>query len=343
MEENNVTIKDNEFFHPPFVVNDFNPAISLTQTVDWGLNKLGMPSIHESGITGKGIKIAILDTRVKADHPDLKGAVVKSLNATAEPDTVSYGGHGIACAGIAGGRNNSTGVLGYAPECDIVAIKVMAESGSGNLADIVKGIDMAIAEGCHIISMSLGTSSDVSSLRLAVKRATDKGIFVVAAAGNDGQVDSVNYPGKYENVIAVAATNQAGDVSAFSSMGWDVDIAAPGERILCCWKNNGYVTISGTSMATPAIAGILACLLQAKLEVTQQKLYDTAIDIGDVGKDIKSGYGLISPSGYIAKYTPPPPPPPPVEPIDPNLKVRAAKLKAEEVVVILEDFLNPKV
>lgn len=318
MEDATLEILENEIHQPPFVINQFSPVLPLTQLVGWGLNKLGIDTIHSAGFTGRGIRVAVLDTRVDHSHPDLVGAVIKSLNTTNEADTVALGGHGTAVAGIIGARNNTTGILGYAPDCEIVAIKVMKESGSGDISDIVEGIDLAVSEKCNIINLSLGTSYDYPGMRDAVKRATDAGILVVCAAGNDGTTDSVNYPGRYPLALAVAAIRESGNISAFSSMGWDVDLACAGESIVCPWKNGGYVTISGTSFASPACAGILALLLQAGLQITQERLYETCIDIESPGRDVKAGYGLINPNGYITKYTPP------VLPGDPNQKIEAA-------------------
>lgn len=381
IEECAVTIQGEESVYlPPFVVNDWNPVLPQSQTIDWWYNKLGISAIHSLGITGKGIKVAVIDTLCKPDHPDMAGAVVKSINVTAEAITVPQNGHGQGVAGCIGARNNETGVIGAAPSCQIVAIKAMRESGSGLTSEIVKGIDAAIAEGCHIINMSLGTTADDPAMRDAVKRATDKGILVVCAAGNAGQADSVNYPAKYPLAIAIAATNSSGNVSSFSSQGWDVDIAAPGERILTCWKDNTYATVSGTSFSSPITAGILALFLEAKMQVTQERLYATAIDIGESGRDTSAGYGLINPNGYFTAYSGPSPsatPSPsssssvsesrsespsssasksasssksespsesrstsPSPSESPNQKIKEAKTKAEEVVKILGEVVG---
>lgn len=291
-----------DVFLPPYVVNDYNPIMSQSQTVDWGISKLSIETIHSSGITGKGIKVAVIDTYINPNHPDIIGGVVKAINVTSETPT-NQNGHGQGVASVIGARNNNTGTLGVAPNCDIVAIKAMRETGSGQIAEIIKGIDAAIAEKVHIINMSLGTSADIPEMKAAIKRASDAGIFLVCAAGNDGQADSVNYPGKYDSTFAIAATNQDGKVSSFSSMGWDVDLAAPGEQILTAWKNNGYSTVSGTSFSSPFVAGVLALLLEAGVEVTIDKLDQTSVDIEAPGKDVKAGWGLINPTGYLTKYS----------------------------------------
>lgn len=322
-------MEDNTVYLPPFVINEFDPALPQSQTLDWGMVKLNIPTLHSSGITGKGIKVAVIDTYCNPAHPDMGGAIVKSINVTSEAYTVPQNGHGQGTCGIIGARNNDTGVLGVAPDCQIVAIKAMREAGSGDMNEIIAGVDAAIAEGVQIINMSLGTSTDVPQLKAAITRATAAGIFVVCSAGNAGQTDSVMYPAKYDNTIAVAASNTSGKISAFSSMGWAVDLAAPGERVLTCWKDNSYSTVSGTSFSAPYVSGCIALLLSAKLAVTLERLEDTAIDLEEPGKDTKAGYGLISPTGYITKYTPATPPPPPPN-TDPFLKVRQAEQLLDE-------------
>lgn len=331
-----IKTKDKEVFLPPYVVNNFNPLLPLSQTIDWGINKLGIQSIHSMGITGKGIKVAVIDTYIDPTHPDIIGAVVKQLNATSEPYTTAQNGHGQGTSGVIGARNNNVGVLGVAPGCDIIAIKAMRESGSGDIGELVKAIDMAIAEKVQIINMSLGTTADVPEMKAACARAIAAGILVVCSAGNDGQADSVNYPGKYDGTLAIAATNEAGNVSSFSSMGWDVDLAAPGERILTCWKNKTYAVVSGTSFSAPYVSGCLALLLELKLLITADRLDTTAIDIETPGKDVKSGYGLISPTGFIAKYNVPAPP------TDPMAKAKQADSKLVEAHNLLIDFIAGK-
>lgn len=319
--------EDGTFYLPPFVINDFDPVMPQSQTLDWGMVKLNIPTLHSAGITGKNVKVAVIDTYCNPSHPDMIGAVTREINTTSEQYTVQQNGHGQGTAGIIGARNNGTGVLGVAPDCQIIAIKAMRETGSGDMNEIIAGIDAAVAEGVHIINMSLGTSTDVPAMRAAVLRATNAGILVVCSAGNAGQANSVMFPAKYENAMAIAASNTNGKISAFSSMGWDVDLAAPGEKVLAPWKDNTWAVVSGTSFSAPYVSGCLALLLEAKQLITLGRLEDTAIDIEDPGRDQKAGYGLISPTGFLAKYNVQPPTPPPTPPpvVDPYAKVKQAK------------------
>lgn len=288
---------------PPFVINDINPVLAQSgDTVDWGITALKIPQIHsEFGITGKGVKVAIVDTAADLQHEDLIGAIIENHNTTNEK-YVPTNGHGSGCAALIGARKNDKGILSVAPDCQIIAIKALLESGSGNMVDITEAVNLAIDRGAQVISMSLGGSSTVPGLKTAIKRATDAGIYVICAAGNAGQDNSVGYPAKYPEAYAVAATNQASKVSAFSSRGPEVDIAAPGERILTAWKNGGYATVSGTSFACPITAGCFALFIEAGIKVTPSMTQVTAIDIEEPGVDLKSGYGLINPYELIKKY-----------------------------------------
>lgn len=288
---------------PPYVVNDANPIMGFAENIDWGTNLLKIPQIHsEFKLTGKGVKVAVIDTGVDANHEDLKGAVIKTLNTTNEPYS-STNGHGTGTAGIIGARKNNTGILSVAPDCQIIAIKALTESGSGSMTDIVEAINLAINEGVHVINMSLGGGAGTASLQAAVQKAAAAGIYVICSAGNSGGDNSVGYPARYPQAYAVGAINQSNKISAFSSRGDEVDIAAPGERVLTCWKNGGYATVSGTSFSAPYVSGCFALFVEAKIKMDLLKLKETAIDIEEPGEDNKSGYGLIQPYELIKKNT----------------------------------------
>jgi len=285
----------NQFiFNTPFwVVNDDNPALPLSQGIDWGAAMIKIHQVHALRYKGKGIKVAVIDTSSDVNHPDLRGAITKTLNATRETyRPINH--HSTGVCGIIGARDNEIGVVSMAPECEIIAIKALYEHGGGSLGDIIKAIDMAIDEKVHIINMSLGTTADVPQLHEAVKRAHAAGIVIVCAAGNTGQ-EGVNFPAAYEECIAVGAINSSGKVSSFSTRGLQLETAAPGETVLTTFKNNGWARLSGTSFACPGVAGIAALALQAGIKFTPQLLKETSIDIEEPGFDIKAGYGLINP------------------------------------------------
>lgn len=311
-------MNDEKFFLPPHVINEVAPVLPQSQTIDWWANVTNIPKIHsEFNVRGRDILIGVVDTGIDANHPDLIGAIQEIYNATGEAFAYTHG-HGIGVAGMIGARDNNTGVLGAAPDCKIIAVKGMRENGGGALSEIIKGGDYAASQGCKIINFSLGTSADIPAFKEAVDRWTRAGIIVVASAGNAGLDNSVVYPAKYEKAYAIGATNQNGQVSAFSSRGWEVDIAAPGERVLTTWKDKTYARVSGTSFSAPLVSGLIALMLEAGVPVTQDLLKRTAVDIEEPGQDTKSGHGMIDAYRVIKEHkttpTPVAPSPAPTTP-----------------------------
>lgn len=274
------------------------------QVQDWGIEKVNAPNVWANGVTGSGVKIGVIDSGI-SPHEDL--AVIGGISVV-DYTTSFYDdyGHGTHVAGIIGAKNNNIGTVGIAPDSLIYAIKAIDSKGSGHLSDVVEGIDWAMSQDMDIINMSIGANSDSSSLKMAVDKAYEEGILIVAAAGNDGSKngkdDSVDYPARYDSVIAVGATTERDKRAEFSSTGAAVEVAAPGSNILSTYINNSYVTMSGTSMASPYVAGQLALLIQENPNLSHTKirsLLETAVrDIGVKGKDTFFGYGLIQ-SGNI--------------------------------------------
>ena len=268
------------------------------QTTDWGVNRVNAPEAWSYGHTGAGVKIAVLDTGI-APHSDL--SITGGVAFTGR-SYVDDNGHGTHVAGIIAAKNNSIGVVGVAPAAQLYAVKVLDRKGSGYVSDIVAGIDWAITNNMDIINMSLGSSSKSDTLEAAVNKAYSKGILLVAAAGNSGttvtSMENVEYPARFDSVIAVAATEDVNNSRAsFSSTGIQVEVSAPGVNIKSTYLNNSYVTMSGTSMATPMVSGNLALLKQANPLLTKTELRDLlderVIDLGAEGKDSLYGFGLI--------------------------------------------------
>jgi len=294
-------------------VEDDMPVKATGQVQDWGITSVKAPSAWTSSYTGKGVKVGVIDTGV-ATHEDL----VVSGGASFVSYTTSYKddqGHGTHVAGIIGAKNNTLGTVGVAPDASLYAIKVLDNNGSGNLSDVVSGIDWAIANGMNIINMSMGAPSGTTSLQSAVDRAYASGILVFTAAGNSGNTlgtgNTVEFPAQYNSAIAVAAVDSASQRASFSSTGPKVELAAPGVNILSTYLNNQYATMSGTSMATPYAAGVAALWKQAypSLSVAdlRLKLQQTAKDLGTAGRDTSYGFGLIqAPAGSVATPTPVP-------------------------------------
>ncbi|WP_442596787.1 S8 family peptidase [Neobacillus sp. D3-1R] len=249
------------------------------------------------------VTVAVIDTGMDLKHPELKSQVLPPYNVL-NPANLSYTDvHGTHVAGlIAGAKGNGVGGYGVNPNAKILPIDVF--NGMWGTSDyaIAEGILYAVSKNVDVINMSLGGSMPSPILEEAVKKAIDAGITVVAAAGNN-YGESVSYPAAYEGVIAVSATNDKKELAEFSSYGAFVDIAAPGEAVYSSvfdfLKGSSFAELSGTSMATPIVAGV-ASLLKSKYPdlkpyEVEAILKMTADDLGDKGYDVKYGAGLVDP------------------------------------------------
>ena len=238
----------------------FETAVSMMsedERKDWGLLTCNIEKFWALS-KGANILVGILDTGI-VQHDDL--SYLPGVNCTGDDSFIDHGsGHGVHVAGIIAARENGKGIVGIAPECTILPIKVLDSNGSGSYGSIAKGLRAAIDANCDIINMSLGAPSEPpAEIHEMIKEAAAKGIIIVAAAGNDA--GAVNYPARYDEVIAVAAMDHKGNLANFSSRGTEVDGALPGVDIYSTHFHNGYAVMSGTSQASPFMAGMCALLL----------------------------------------------------------------------------------
>jgi minor extracellular protease Epr len=281
----------NTIFIPPYVVNDTNPIMSFSQTVDWGLLKLDILKLHSQGYTGKGVKIGIVDSGCNLNHKDLNIASYKDFTGSGTAEDSS--GHGTHVAGIIAAQGNSYGVIGVAPDSEIHIYKAL-DGQKGSIKSVTSAISAAIDDGMDIINMSLGATQGTKSLENLCKKAKDKGIIVVVASGNSG-AEQKFYPASYEECIAVGAIDESMRVAYFTSYGEQLDVVGPGARILSTHLNNGYAVLSGTSMASPFVSGCLALMKQAGIDLTYDNITKSTIDIESPNFDNKSGYGILDP------------------------------------------------
>lgn len=224
---------------------------------------------------GAGVTVAVVDTGVDTTHPEFQGRIVEGYNATTRNGNAKDdNGHGTHVAGIvAAAANNGAGMVGIAPEAKIMPIKVLEADGSGSDAGVADGIVWAADHGAQVINMSLGGPGESKVLADAVEYALKKGVAVLAAMGNDGSNEK-SYPAAYPGVLAVGATDDKDAAADFSQWGEWISVSAPGVQILstfptykCNLNEYGfpqdYAVLDGTSMATPAVAG-LAALVKAR-------------------------------------------------------------------------------
>jgi subtilisin family serine protease len=231
------------------------------QVLPWGIDRIDA-DVAWTYSKGSTVKVAILDTGIDYTHPDLAGNVKGGINTITPAKTyMDDNGHGTHVAGITAALNNTVGVIGVGPQISLYAVKALDRRGSGYLSDIIEGLQWSIDNKMQVINMSLGSSSDNLSFHQAVQAVYQAGIIQVAAAGNDGAYNTVNYPAKYPEVIAVSAVDANGQLASFSSYGPEITIAAPGVNIYSTYKGGVYKTLNGTSMAAPHVTGTVALKL----------------------------------------------------------------------------------
>ncbi|MEN3943454.1 S8 family serine peptidase [Prosthecobacter sp. SYSU 5D2] len=204
---------------------------------------------------GAGSKVAVLDTGV-TDHPIFEKTRVTHIDLVNDGETPN--GHGTAMASLIAGQDAADG--GVAPASQILDIRVADTNGESNTALVAEGIMRAVDEGARVINISLGTTGDSSVLRLAVEYAQERGVVVVAAAGNEQQAN-LAYPAGYEGVISVAAVDAAGNQAFFSNSGETLTLSAPGVGIVSAYSDNRMVVSSGTSQATALTSGVVSAML----------------------------------------------------------------------------------
>ncbi|MFZ3593407.1 type VII secretion-associated serine protease mycosin [Streptomyces sp. BH104] len=288
----------------------------------WGLTALHTDEAWKT-TRGKGVTVAVLDTGVDDEHPDLKGNVLPGkdlIGFGAERGDRPWARHGTAIAGIIAGhghgKDDGDGVMGVAPEAKILPVRVILEDGDpsrpkaresrGNaLAD---GIRWAADHGADVINLSLGDDSNTAhpeaSEDAAVQYALKKGVSVVASAGNGGeQGDRASYPAAYPGVITATAVDSTGARASFSTRRWYASVAAPGRGIVTADPDRKYYSAWGTSAASAFVSGAVALVRGAHpgLSPAQVKklMEDTADDPPAGGRDDSRGFGLVDPAAAI--------------------------------------------
>jgi len=272
------------------------------QIIGYQISTHNIPSLwHET--QGEGITIAVLDTGYH-EHIDMQGSIDPGTNMSDSATIDDADSHSTHCSGIITANNNEIGIVGVAPKAKVISVKVLSDDGSGDYEWVANGIRWAVDHDVDIISMSLGGDHDSPDVNQAVKYAYDKNIPIIAAAGNYGDVGELDYPGRYAETISIGALDINKIRAGFSQTGPNLDFMAPGVNILSTIPINAYAVYSGTSMATPWAAGVVA-LMMAKhrtiggntplegVEHVREHLKKTAIDMDQAGKDDKTGYGLI--------------------------------------------------
>lgn len=273
----------------------------------WGLKTIQAPLAWDITSGSSGVKIAIVDTGIDKDHPDLSPKVDSWINYSSSRSSDDLYGHGTHVAGIAAAiTNNGLGVAGTGFNTHLLSVKVLDDSGSGYTSSIANGITWAANNGARVINLSLGGGSTSKTLEDAINYAWNNNVVVVCAAGNDGKSLAL-YPAYYQNCIAVAVTDENDQKTSWSNYGSWVDVAAPGLDIystltnhkskMTSTRNYGYA--SGTSMATPFVAGLAGLIFGENPSLTNVQVRS----IIENTSDKISGTGTYWVFGRINAYS----------------------------------------
>lgn len=226
------------------------------QDTPWGITRVQAPAAWGAS-RGAGVKLVVIDTGIDRTHPDLAPRLRGGWNAITKTDDYNDdNGHGSHCSGTIAAVDDAVGVVGVAPEVDLYGVKVLDENGSGTFDDVIAGMQWAVDNHMDVASMSLGASQGNQALQDAVAAMERGGVTLIAAAGNSG--GAVGYPAGYAGAIAVAASDSRDRLAGFSSRGPAVAVIAPGVAVRSTYMQGGYESLSGTSMATPHVAGLAA-------------------------------------------------------------------------------------
>lgn len=295
-----------------------------------GISMIKSPSMWEQGYRGASVVVAVIDTGVQPDHPDLVGRIIGGRNFTPDygGDVGNYAdnhGHGTHVAGIIAANDNGAGVVGVAPEARLLVLKALDGNGRASYQAVIDAIVYATewhglsGEHVNVISMSLGGPIDSPLLHFAIQSAVAAGILVVCAASNDGdgnpETDEWAYPGAYPEVVEVGAVNGYAELAYFSNTNAEVDLVAPGVAVRSTYPGGTYASMSGTSMAAPHVAGAAALILQQfradrYRDPSESELYAMLLKrTENIGLDPRAGgAGLLQLDiGYVppTRYTTP--------------------------------------
>jgi subtilisin family serine protease len=272
------------------------------RAAQYGLDKIGAPRAHQLA-TGRGVKIAVIDTGIDADHPDLKGAIVETFDAIGSRDP-RPDMHGTAIAGIMRARGM---LLGVAPDATLLAARAFETAPRRGQPEstsfvLLRALDWSVRNGANVVNMSFSGDRDPAMERI-ISEAVRRNVILVAAAGNGGPKAAPAYPAAYPLVIAVTAHDSTDHLYVHANHGAYIAVAAPGVDILVPILKQGHMFMSGTSMSSAYVAGIIALLLEKSPNLSPEQaariLMDTAGDLGAPGRDDEFGAGRVDASAAL--------------------------------------------
>jgi subtilisin len=291
-------------------------ALDAELDLAFGVKRIGSGFAHEALITGANVKVGVVDSGIDYWHPDLAGAYAGGRDfVNSDDDPLDDNGHGTHVSGTIAAADNGVGVVGVAPDVQLYGLKILDAAGQGDWSHAIAALEWAVDNGIQVLNHSYGASQSPGTLvALAFANAAAGGVLNVAAAGNTGDClakrNTIGYPARYPDVIAVGATDWFDGRPCYSSSGAELELAAPGDWIASTYPGNDYAYGSGTSMASPHVAGAAALMMSAgvvdPVEV-RNILTSTADDLGEAGRDKLFGFGLVNVVGAIELAGPTPP------------------------------------
>ena len=261
-------------------------------SAQWGLESLALPCAWEVITNTSAVKVAVLDTGGPR-HPDVP--ISASRNATTEPSPYDENGHATHVVGIIGATgNNGLGIAGISWRAQIVTIKVLNSTGTGTVADLIRGMDIAREEKARVVNISVGGPQPSSLVEQAIKRYQEAGGLVVAARGNSG-TNVPRYPAQYAR-LSVGAIDPTGQKTSWSSWGGSNFLVAPGEAIFSTYLEGRYTVASGTSMAAPHVTGVSALILAKHPDWSADQVVQQVVASADkdLGPPDLYGYGKVN-------------------------------------------------
>ena len=294
---------------PETLVIEGQPS-PLAETVPAGIAQIKAPPAWDC-TRGKAVKVAVLDTGIDNNHPDLQSNFKWGISfVDDESSSMDFNGHGTHVAGTIAATLNGAGVVGVAPAAYLYAVKVLNRFGSGQWSWLIAGIDWCVnKKGLDILNMSLGGASAPQALEDMCNMAFNKGALLVAAAGNTGRTP-VGTPAKYDSVIAVSAIDNNNVLAGFSSRGPEAELCAPGVNVLSTIPGGSYGTKNGTSMACPHVSGAAALAWGTHRytdNITIRRLLaHTADNLGNPGRDPEYGFGRVDAEQAACTFGEPP-------------------------------------